>query len=134
VTVVIVITRLRLSDTQFRDPFLEAAAQVFNQAVESPGNLQVEVLPDANDVYWTRTSWSDRDAIVAFMTSQPHRGAMRHISEWCDEATYVEWTQEDSMFPSWRIAFERLVDEGQVTPLLDPSANHEKKSFPPPKT
>ena len=127
-----VITRLRLKDVQFRDPFLEAAAEVFNQASQSRGNLQVEVLPDANDVYWTRTSWSDRDAMVAFMTSQPHRGAMRYISEWCDEATYVEWTQEDSAFPEWRLAYDRLVEGGRVTPLPHPSDSHATRSFPPP--
>ena len=128
----IVITRFRLSDDRHRDYLFEAAVAVFAQATGSFGNLGTEVLPDANDVFWTRTAWSDRESVVAFMTTEPDRRAMGHISEWCNEATYVEWTQENSMFPEWRLAYDRLVEEGRVTPLPHPSDSHETRSFPPP--
>ena len=113
--VLIVITRLRLSDTRHRRTFLEAATAVID-----------------HDVYWTRTAWRDRASMTAFMTAEPHLGTMGSIDEWCDEAAFVEWEQATPQFPDWQAAFDRLVEHGRSAALSRPSPDHEARSFPPP--
>ena len=68
-SVLIVVTRLRLSDPRHRGKFLKAAAEAIKQSTTTSGNLGSDVLPEANDVYWTRTAWNDRDSMLAFMTA-----------------------------------------------------------------
>jgi quinol monooxygenase YgiN len=130
--VLIVVTRLRIRGSHHRKKFLKAAAQVIKQANKAAGNLGTGVFPDANDVYWTRTAWKDREAMMAFMTTEPHRATMANIDEWCDEATAVDWEQDTPHFPDWRAAFELLVRQGRAIPLARPSPDHEARAFPPP--
>jgi len=131
-SVTIVITRLRISDPHHRRKFLKASAAVIKQANKAPGNLGTGVFPDANDVYWTRTAWTDRDAMTAFMTGEPHRTVMARTDEWCDEAAVVSWEQDTPHFPDWPTAFELLVGQGRAIPLTRPSPDHEARSYLPP--
>jgi len=131
-SVLIVITRLRISDPRYRRKFLKAAGAVIRQAKKAPGNLGTGVFPDANDVYWTRTAWTDRAAMSAFMSAEPHRSTMADTDEWCDEATVVDWEQDHTQFPDWQTAFDLLVEQGRVIPLAQPSPNHETRAFNPP--
>ena len=130
--VLIVVTRLRLSDPRHRRKFLKAAASAIKQSTNAPGNLGTEVSPQGDDVYWTRTAWGDRDAMTAFVTAEPHLGMMGSIGEWCDEATFVEWEQDSPDVPGWDVAFERLVGQGRAAVLSRPSPDHDARSFPPP--
>ena len=132
-SVLIVITRLRLSGPQHRRAFLTAAASAITQATHAPGNLGTGVFPDDHDVYWTRTAWSDRESLAAFVGAQPHLGMMGSIDEWCDEATFVEWEQETPELPGWPAAHARLVEGGRANALSRPSPDHEARSFPPPR-
>ncbi len=129
--VLVVATRLRLSDPRHRREFLEAAAAAINQATATSGNLGVEVHSEANDVYWTRTAWTGRDSMLAFMTTQPHLGMMASLDEWCDEASFVEWEQPTPQFPAWSETYDRLVRDGRSSTLSQPSADHAARSFPP---
>jgi heme-degrading monooxygenase HmoA len=128
----LVVTRLRLRDPKYLDEFVGSAFAVVDQASNSEGNLAAEVLADANETYWTRTAWTDRDAMRDFMTSEPHLGTMGHLSTWCDEATFVDWEQDEPDLPDWQAAFNRLVSDGQVAPLDHPSEHHEGRAFPSP--
>jgi heme-degrading monooxygenase HmoA len=130
-SVVIVVTRLRLRDPRHRGEFLKAAAAAIKQANGAAGNLGTGVLPEADDVYWTRTAWSDRDSMVVFMTAEPHLGMMGSLDEWCDEASFVEWEQSDPHMPEWPAAYDRLVSDGHSPTLSRPSPDHEARSFPP---
>lgn len=127
----IVITRLRLRDSEVRKKFLRAAGVVIRQATNTPGNLATEVMRDRNDVYWTRTAWSDRNSMVSFAEGEPHRGVMGSLDEWCDEATTVEWEQESPEFPDWAEISQRLMHDGRVSPLSQPSTDHVTRTFPP---
>lgn len=129
-----VVTRLRLSSPTYRDAFFSQAVAIAVQVESAPGCIASEVLPDAGDVYWTWTSWEDTASMRAFMRSEPHRSAMRRIGEWCDEATYVEWEQEASLERDWSAAHARLVADGVVTRLPDPSPAHAERCFAPPTT
>ena len=128
---VIVVTRLRLSDPRHRRKFLKAAAAAIKQANSTSGNLGTGVLPDANDVYWTQTVWNDRGSMLAFITAEPHLGMMGSLDEWCDEASFVEWEQPTPQMPKWQVAYERLVREGHSSTLSRPSPDHGARSFPP---
>jgi heme-degrading monooxygenase HmoA len=109
----LVVTRLRLRDPKYLDEFVRSAFAVVDQANNSEGNLAAEVLAGANETYWTRTAWSDRHAMSDFMTSEPHLGTMGNLSMWCDEATFVDWEQNEPDLPDWQAAFNRLVRDGQ---------------------
>jgi heme-degrading monooxygenase HmoA len=127
-----VVTRLRLRDTSRRDEFVASAFAVVDQARSSDGHLASDVLAEANETYWTSTAWTDRQAMSHFMTSEPHLSTMSRISEWCDEATFVDWDQSEPHLPDWQSAFGRLVSDGQIAPLDHPSECHETRAFPPP--
>ncbi len=127
---VIVVTRLRLKNSAFSDEFFASAVAVVEQANNSEGNLAADVFADANDTYWTRTAWQERDSMNAFVGSEPHLGTMGHIAEWCDEATFVDWDQAGSELPDWDASYERLVSEGQVASLTHPSDAHMTRDFP----
>ncbi len=129
---VIVVTRLRLKDSAFSDEFFASAIAVVEQASNSEGNLAADVLADANDTYWTRTAWRERDSMNVFVGAEPHLGTMSHIAEWCDEATFADWDQAGSELPDWEASYERLLTEGQGASLTHPSDAHMTRDFPAP--
>jgi hypothetical protein len=53
---VIVVTRLRLKAPAFFDEFFAHAVAVVEQAKNSQGNLDADVMAEANNTYWTRKS------------------------------------------------------------------------------
>jgi heme-degrading monooxygenase HmoA len=128
----IVVTRLRLRDAAFFDAFLTAAFAVVEQAQASDGNAAADVLAEANQTYWTRTAWRDKEAMRKFMVAEPHRSTMDAIDEWCDEATFASWDQPDAVLPQWSEAYTRLVTEGSVVDLAHASADNESRRFPAP--
>jgi len=131
VSVLIVVTRLRLSDPRHRRKFLKAAASAIKQSTNAPGNLGTEVFPQGDDVYWTQTAWSDRESMQAFVAADPHLGMMGNLDEWCDEASFVEWEQSTPQVSDWSVAYDRLVRDGRSAGLSRPSPNHEARTFPP---
>ncbi len=128
----IVITRLRLRDPAFFEPFLTSAVAVVEQAKGTEGNLGADVLADANNVYWTRTAWQDRASMESFVPIEPHLSTMSRIDDWCDEATFVDWEQNSPDLPDWQASFSRLVADGQVSSLKHPSEANGSRTFPPP--
>ena len=129
---VIVVTRLRLKDPALLDEFFTDAVAAIEQAQKSDGNLGADALADANNTYWTRTSWLDRASIDAFVTAEPHLGTMARIGTWCDEATFVDWEQDSPDLPGWQTSWRHLVADGKVATLTHPSAANQTRAFPPP--
>jgi heme-degrading monooxygenase HmoA len=129
---VIVVTRLRLKDPAVFDEFFASAVAVAEQAEHSEGNLGGDVLADANNTYWTRTAWQDRDLMNAFVGSDPHLRTMSRIDDWCDEATFVEWEQRAADLPDWQDGHRRLVAGGQGPSLTQASAAQHTRDFPAP--
>jgi hypothetical protein len=101
---VIVVTRLRWRDPAFFDEFFAAADAVGEQAKSSDGNLRADVLADANNTCWTRTSRQERGPMQAFEGTEPHLITMASLSGWCDEATFVDWVQSSPDLPDWQVA------------------------------
>ena len=129
---VIVITRLRLKDPALFDEFFASAVAAVEQAQSSSGNLAADVLADASNTYWTRTTWQDRGAMHGFVGAEPHRGIMQRLDDWCDEATFVDWDQDDAELPDWQASYDRLIADGHVASLSQPSDAHQSRGFPAP--
>ncbi len=129
---VIVVTRLRLKDPAFSAEFFASAVAVVEQAENSAGSLGAGVLADANHTYWTCTAWQERGAMHAFVGSEPHLSTMSRLDDWCDEATFVDWEQASADLPDWQASHGRLVADGQVASLTQPSRAHHTRDFPAP--
>jgi hypothetical protein len=129
---VVVVTRLRLRTHEMLDDFFVASVSVLEQAKISPGYLGADALAEANDVWWTVSAWQDRDAMRAFVGTEPHLGVMTRVDDWCDEATFAEWSQDSPELPDWKTSFDRIVADGQSATLTNGSAANEDRTFPAP--
>jgi quinol monooxygenase YgiN len=129
---VIVVTRLRLKHPALFDEFFASAVAVVEQAQSSEGNLGADVLAEANNTYWTRTVWRERDLMDAFVGTEPHLQTMSRIDDWCDEATFVEWEQAAAELPDWQDGYERLVASGEGPGLTNATMAHRTREFPAP--
>ena len=129
---VIVVTRLRLRDPALLDEFFTDAVAAIEQAQKSEGNLGADALADANNAWWTVSSWQDRSWMRAFVANLPHRNIMHRLDHYCDEATFVDWEQGSPDLPDWPTSHRHLVADGQSAELTDPSAANQTRAFPPP--
>ena len=129
---VVVVTRLRLANKGVLDEFFTAAVALLEQAQKSPGILNTDVLAEAHDTWWSCTSWRDRDAMQAFVNTDPHHATMSSLDGWCDEASFVDWDQDGADLPGWQAAFDRLVGQGHSAALSNPSPNNAARTFAPP--
>jgi hypothetical protein len=129
---VIVVTRLRLREASDFDEFFAAAVAVAEQANASTGSLGERALADANNVYWTVTGWEDRPSMRAFVDSEPHLATEAHLDDWCDEATFADWEQQDPELPDWETCYDHLIAEGQAAALAHGTPANETLDFPAP--
>ena len=129
---VIVVTRLRLKDAALLDEFFTDAVAALEQAQKSDGNLGVDALGDANNAWWTVSSWQDRRLMHAFVGNQPHRSIMGRLDHYCDEATFVDWEQDSPDLPDWPTTHRHLVADGTAAELTHPSDANQTRAFPPP--
>jgi hypothetical protein len=129
---VIVVTRLRLRDPAFFDEFFAQAVAVVEQAKNSQGNLDADVLAEANNTYWTRTAWQERGLMDAFVGSEPHLSTMGRLGDWCDEATFADWEQTGADLPDWQDSYRRLIANGQAASLTNATEAHHTRDFPAP--
>jgi hypothetical protein len=129
---IIVVTRLRLRDPALLDEFFTHAAAVLEQAQKSTGNLGADALADANNAWWSVTSWQERPPMEAFVSQEPHQSTMALLDHLCDEATFVDWEQASPDLPDWQTSYRHIVADGQVADLTNPSPAHQTRAFPPP--
>ena len=129
---VVVITRLRLRDPSLLDDFFVAASTALDAALKSDGNVHGDAIAEANNTWWTASVWQDRGSMASFVRSYAHRRAMGGMNEWCDEATFVDWEQDDAALPDWQAAYQRLVADGQSATLPHRSSQNDARGFPAP--
>ncbi len=127
------VTRLRVRSFWFLPGFISYALRSSNQARSAPGNLDVALLRDAKNTYWTCTAWHDEAAMRAFIMAMPHRRAMGKLADWCNEASVVHWTQDTADLPDWREAHRRMATEGRRSKVKHPSEAHQDFRIPPPR-
>ena len=129
---VIVVTRLRLRDPALLDEFFTDAVAALEQAQKSEGNLGTDALADANNAWWSVTSWQDRRSMRAFVANKPHQSIMARLDHYTDEATFVDWEQDSPDLPDWQTCHRHMVADGQAAELTHPSAANQTRAFPPP--
>jgi hypothetical protein len=132
VVAIIVFTGLKLKDRTLFEEFFANAESVAEQASRSPGNFGSDFLADADQVYWTVTAQESRKALDTFVTAEPHRCVMARIDEWCEEASVVDWNQENAELPSRQEGYWRLIATGRQTRLSDPTDALATPTFPAP--
>jgi len=129
---IIVVTRLRLKDPALLDDFFTDAVAALEQAQKSDGNLGVDALGDANNAWWTVSSWRERRQMHSYVRSEPHQTIRSHLDRYCDEATFVAWEQDSPDLPDWQTNWRHLVADGLAADLTQPSASHQAREFPAP--
>jgi hypothetical protein len=68
----------------------------------------------------------------AFVRSEPHLRISTRLDHYCDEATFVDWEQDNPKLPDWQTSWRHLVADGKVADLTQPSAANQTRAFPPP--
>src|SRR2546421_1630553 len=129
---VIVVTRLRLKDPALLDEFFTDAVAAIQQAQKSDGNLGADALADANNAWWSVSSWQARGPMRAFVRSEPHRSITARLDHYCDEATFADWEQDSPDLPDWQMNWRHLTADGKVAELTDASPANQTREFHPP--
>ena len=124
-------TRLRLRSLWFLPAFMKSNNAVIKQLKISGGFAGGKELMDKGLVFWTLNIWEQETDMKVFRISEPHRKGMQKLPDWCNEATYAHWLQEDKEFPEWSFIYDKMIAEGKVSKVRNPSEKHVSKSFPP---
>ena len=127
------VTRLKLKSVWPFIPFFRANEAAVKALTGMPGYIDGAELIDKGLVFWTLTAFESEAAMKAFRNGMPHLEAMRRISDWCSEAAYAHWMQEEAVLPTWDAAWERMKTEGRFTKLRKPSKRHANGELPAPK-
>jgi hypothetical protein len=127
------VTRLKIRKLWFLPGFVWHSVRSMRQARRLDSNVRTSLVKDRGLVFWTITVWENQEAMRAFRNSGAHKAAMPKLFEWCDEATYVHWLQENDAPPDLKTAYNRLVAEGVVSRVKHPSGNHATRAFQVPK-
>lgn len=126
------ITRLRVRSWRFLPAFFVKAMRSAFQARRDPGSLRVALLREANNTFWTATAWRDEEAMRSFMLAGAHRGAMKRLLDWCDEASVVHWLQASPELPPWEEAHRRMQQEGRPSKVRFPTEAQRQHRIAPP--
>ena len=109
------ITRLRVRSWIYLPAFFWHTQGAIRQARRADGFGQGALLADCCRTFWTMTAWDSEASMRAYMLAGPHRKAMPHLINWCDEASLVHWEQEGDDLPTWEVAHRRLCHEGRAS-------------------
>ena len=124
------ITRLKIKSLFYLIPFLRANEASAKQLVKVNGFIAGKELTDKGLTFWTLTIWDNDSNMREFRNSPSHKKAMQNLPNWCNEASYFHWTQESPNLPDWSLASNRLIKEGKLTKVRQPTSRHLSNDFP----
>jgi hypothetical protein len=79
------------------------------QVLRAEGAAGVSLNTALPRTFFTLSAWRDRDALDAFVRSEPHLSSMRRYRPAMADARFVFWsTTADNIPPSWSAAQRRL--------------------------
>jgi hypothetical protein len=110
--------------------FVIQSFRAAQQAKSTEGNLSVSLLRQPQWAFWTRTVWTSEEAMRGYMMSGVHRGVMRKLLEWCDEAALVHWIQDSQQPPEWTEAREKMQAIGRTSKVNHPSEDQRAFRIP----
>lgn len=115
--VVVMASLLKLDSLRRTPGFLRAAMAIRQQVLGSEGAVGVALntaLP--RRTFFTLSAWRDREALNAFVRSEPHVSTMRRYRPAMTDARFVLWsTSADKLPPPWTEAQERLRETPPTT-------------------
>ena len=123
-------TRLRVKSFLYLVRFIIANEAAVKQLNKTEGFLGGRELIDKNLTFWTLTIWDSDVSMKQFRNSLPHRKAMQKLPFWCDEASYIHWTQAENQFPGWKTIYEKMLADGKTSKVRNPSENQLNKNYP----
>lgn len=127
------VTRLHLRSLTALLPFLRDNERAVSQLLEAPGFVCGKLLVAGARTYWTITLWRDEASMRAYRSTGAHNQAMAKLAGWCDEASVVHWTQDETELPSWSTAHQRMIAAGRPSRVNHPSARHSSGVIPAPR-
>ena len=128
------LTRLRIRSIRFLPFFALQTFQALRQVRKASGFQTGALLQDRNWTYWTMTVWDSQASMRLYMTTGPHKQAMPHLMDWCDEASVAHWDQEESTLPTWEEADRRMRPTGRPSKVRKPSSRHVNLTYREPRT
>jgi heme-degrading monooxygenase HmoA len=102
------VTRLHLRSLRYWPLFVVYTVMSARQVRRADGFVSGTLAGDRERGSWTITVWRDEPAMRAYRNSGAHVKAMSKLLNWCDEASFAHWTQEDATVPAGEVALERL--------------------------
>ena len=124
------VTRLRVKSFISLPRFFMANEASIKQLRQTIGFVEGIELVGKGLTFWTMTLWESESNMKEFRNSAPHRKAMQQLPDWCDEASYLHWMQEEKSLPDCETAYGKMITEGKTTKVRFPSANQISKSYP----
>jgi hypothetical protein len=121
---IVSVTRLHVRSVRFLPVFFWYTNKSLRQARQTSGNLGVKLRKTKGLAFWTLSMWENNGAIRTFVSASPHKEAMRRLPYWCDEASFADWEQNATNWPSWEQAGEKLSAAGRLASVLYPSKQH----------
>lgn len=107
--VVVMASLLRLDSVRRVPGFLRSAMAIRHQVLGAEGAVGVSLNTALPRTFFTLSAWRDRDALDAFVRSEPHVSSMQRYGPAMGDARFVFWsTTTDSLPPSWSEARQRL--------------------------
>ena len=116
------LTRLRLRSPLFVPGFFWYAHGSRQAMRRAPGFLNGRLLADKHLTFWTFTFWADEASMKAWRNAGEHGESMQKLKHWCDEASVARWDlPEGSPMPDWAACHQKMITQGRLTPVLNPS-------------
>ncbi|MDQ2946801.1 MAG: DUF3291 domain-containing protein [Acidobacteriota bacterium] len=125
---------MRIRSIRFLPFFAVHTLQALQQVKKASGFQTGALLQDRDWTYWTMTAWDSQESMRLFMTTGPHKKAMPHLMNWCDEASVAHWNHEGSALPTWQEANRRMRDSGRASKVRKPSSQHASLTYREPRT
>lgn len=90
--------------------FFFDAIRIYRQTIRADGALGVSLEAHLlSGKFRTLSTWRDRDAVNAFVRTEPHRASMRRHHPFMRTARFVFWTAENPRL-GWDEATQRLAE------------------------
>ncbi|WP_099907860.1 antibiotic biosynthesis monooxygenase [Streptomyces sp. TLI_171] len=94
--------------------FLLRSLAVRRHAQQAPGALGVSLrAAPLRRTFWVLSSWTDREALTAFVRSDPHRRAMTSLRPVMAHSAFATWDAPDPAAPQWPEA-DRQLEAGRA--------------------
>jgi hypothetical protein len=109
-TVVVMASRFRVRRYRHMLPFLLDSMRVRSQVARAPGAVGMSLVArPLRREFFTLSAWSDRAALDATVTAEPHRSVMRRQRDAMAESRFAFWEADRADLPvSWDEARRRL--------------------------